>query len=317
MYGVHRSGEELARRMEERVQRAREGFPYIRTPIWSRSPSPPPPPSMKASSKASGVVNVKKEEAREIKEGSDKKKKRDISSSSSSSSDSSEDDSSSSEEQRRKRKKKSSKKGSRKDKKKRHKKKKERKEEEEEGKRERIVASSSPLSSVVPQSLIKDDMAYSHNEEEYDEDDEDDEDVGPQPLSSQRREEEEGGTKRQLGVRYGNALLPGEGAAIASFVQQNLRIPRRGEIGWSGDEISGLETQGYVMSGSRHRRMNAVRLRKENQVYSAEEKRALALITFEEKQQKDNKIIEDFRAMLQQKMEGASASTAGLAGEKK
>ena len=317
MYGVHRSGEELARRMEERVQRAREGFPYIRTPIWSRSPSPPPPPSMKASSKASGVVNVKKEDRREIKEGNDKKKKRDISSSSSSSSDSSEDDSSSSEEQRRKRKKKSSKKGSKKDKKKRHQKKKERKEEEEEeeeGKRERIVASSSPLSSVVSQSLIKDEMAYSHNEEEYDE-----EDVGPQPLSSQRREEEEGegGMKRQLGVRYGNALLPGEGAAIASFVQQNLRIPRRGEIGWSGDEISGLETQGYVMSGSRHRRMNAVRLRKENQVYSAEEKRALALITFEEKQQKDNKIIEDFRAMLQQKMEGASASTAGLAGEKK
>ena len=32
-----------------------------------------------------------------------------------------------------------------------------------------------------------------------------------------------------------------------------------------------------VMSGSRHRRMNAVRIRKENQVYSAEEKRALAM----------------------------------------
>lgn len=56
------------------------------------------------------------------------------------------------------------------------------------------------------------------------------------------------------------------------------------------------------MSGSRHKKMNAVRIRKENQVYSAEEKRALALITFEEKQQKDNKVVGDFRAMLTQKL---------------
>ena len=96
--------------------------------------------------------------------------------------------------------------------------------------------------------------------------------------------------------------MPGEGAAIAQYVQQNMRIPRRGEIGWSGEEIESLEHQGYVMSGSRHQRMNAVRLRKENQVYSAEEKRALAMITFEEKQQKDNKIIGDFRAMLSKKL---------------
>ena len=58
---------------------------------------------------------------------------------------------------------------------------------------------------------------------------------------------------------------------------------------------------GFVMSGSRHARMNAIRLRKENQVYSAEEKRALALITFEEKQQKENKIFGDFRSMLTKK----------------
>lgn len=96
-------------------------------------------------------------------------------------------------------------------------------------------------------------------------------------------------------------MLPGEGAAIAQFVQQNMRIPRRGEIGWDGEDIEKLENQGYVMSGSRHKRMNAVRLRKENQVYSAEEKRALAMITFEEKQQKDNKIIGDFRAMLNER----------------
>lgn len=52
------------------------------------------------------------------------------------------------------------------------------------------------------------------------------------------------------------------------------------------------------MSGSRHKRMNAIRIRKENQVYSAEEKRALALITFEEKQQKENQVLQDFRSML-------------------
>ena len=33
------------------------------------------------------------------------------------------------------------------------------------------------------------------------------------------------------------------------------------------------------MSGSRHKRMNAVRIRKENQIYSAEEKRALQAST--------------------------------------
>ena len=47
--------------------------------------------------------------------------------------------------------------------------------------------------------------------------------------------------------------------------------------------------------------MNAVRLRKENQVYSAEEQRALALITMEENQQKEAALIQDFRVMLEEK----------------
>ncbi len=111
-------------------------------------------------------------------------------------------------------------------------------------------------------------------------------------------------------------MLPGEGAAIAQYVQQNLRIPRRGEIGWSGKEIENLETQGYIMSGARHKVMNAVRLRKENQVYSAEEKRALAMITFEEKQQKEKKIVGDFRAMLvQQVANSAKTDTSSLQDE--
>jgi hypothetical protein len=135
-----------------------------------------------------------------------------------------------------------------------------------------------------------------------DEDDDDDDDFGPAPMVQPKDYVD------NKSASYGHALLPGEGAAIAQYVQQNMRIPRRGEIGWCGDDIEVLENQGYVMSGSRHARMNAVRLRKENQVYSAEEKRALALITFEEKQQKDNKIVSDFRTMLlQRKGEARSA----------
>lgn len=65
---------------------------------------------------------------------------------------------------------------------------------------------------------------------------------------------------------YGKALLPGEGEAMAAFVQSGKRIPRRGEVGMTADEIQNYEDLGYIMSGSRHSRMNAIRIRKENQV---------------------------------------------------
>jgi hypothetical protein len=93
-----------------------------------------------------------------------------------------------------------------------------------------------------------------------------------------------------------------------------MRIPRRGEIGWKAEEIEGLETQGYVMSGSRHKRMNAIRLRKENQVYSAEEKRALAIITIEEKQQKEAKIVGEFRKILSNKLHDSGDEGSGSDG---
>ncbi|KAG2777212.1 hypothetical protein PC129_g9397 [Phytophthora cactorum] len=121
----------------------------------------------------------------------------------------------------------------------------------------------------------------------------DEEDIGPKPLVAAADE-----STAASSMNYGKALLPGEGAAIAQFVQKNMRIPRRGEVGWNGEEIENLENLGYVMSGSRHKRMNAVRIRKENQVYTAEEKRALALINFEEKQQRENTIMNDFKEML-------------------
>lgn len=60
--------------------------------------------------------------------------------------------------------------------------------------------------------------------------------------------------------RYAN-MRPGEGAAMAAFAADGQRIPRRGEIGLTSEEIDKYEQSGYVMSGSRHRRMNAVRMR--------------------------------------------------------
>jgi hypothetical protein len=97
---------------------------------------------------------------------------------------------------------------------------------------------------------------------------------------------------------YGGALLPGEGDAMAQFVQAGKRIPRRGEVGLNADQISKFEDLGYVMSGSRHSRMNAIRIRKENQVYSAEEKAALAMINYEEKAQREQKVMEDLKKLV-------------------
>ncbi|CAO3682099.1 unnamed protein product [Umbelopsis ramanniana] len=97
---------------------------------------------------------------------------------------------------------------------------------------------------------------------------------------------------------YGGALLPGEGSAMAAYVQEGKRIPRRGEIGLNSDQIESFETAGFVMSGSRHQRMNAVRMRKENQVISAEEKRLLLTHASEQRLKRENEIISGFRDIL-------------------
>ncbi|ELK02650.1 NKAP-like protein [Pteropus alecto] len=105
-------------------------------------------------------------------------------------------------------------------------------------------------------------------------------------------------------LNYGHALLPGEGAAMAEYVKAGKRIPRRGEIGLTSEEIASFECSGYVMSGSRHRRMEAVRLRKENQIYSADEKRALASFNQEERRRRESKILASFREMVHRKTKG-------------
>lgn len=101
---------------------------------------------------------------------------------------------------------------------------------------------------------------------------------------------------------FGHALLPGEGAAMAAFIAEGKRIPRRGEIGLTSDEIATFEDVGYVMSGSRHRRMEAVRIRKENQIYTADEKRALAIFSKDERQKRENKILSQFKEMIHSKL---------------
>ena len=85
---------------------------------------------------------------------------------------------------------------------------------------------------------------------------------------------------------------------MAEFVKSNQRIPRRGEIGWDSEKIENLEKLGYVMSGSRHAKMNAVRIRKENQVYTAEQKKELALEALEARSTREDKIVQDLKTQL-------------------
>lgn len=118
-------------------------------------------------------------------------------------------------------------------------------------------------------------------------------DIGPEPPKVV-----------QLSAKdFGRALLAGEGAAMAEFVNDGKRIPRRGEIGLGPDQITSYEDQGFVMSGSRHRRMEAVRLRKENQIYSADERRAMLLFNQDERQKRETKIRGDFRELVVKKVE--------------
>ncbi|KAJ7098157.1 DUF926-domain-containing protein [Mycena belliarum] len=127
-----------------------------------------------------------------------------------------------------------------------------------------------------------------------------DEEVGPQPLHKPST------TKRLDERSYGGALLRGEGSAMAAFLQDGTesRIPRRGEIGLTSDEIAKYEDVGYVMSGSRHRRMNAVRMRKENQVISAEEKRGILKLQKEERERREAILREEFSELVNDRLKG-------------
>ncbi|CAE6509930.1 unnamed protein product [Rhizoctonia solani] len=126
-----------------------------------------------------------------------------------------------------------------------------------------------------------------------------DDEIGPMPATSS------GGKLNERD--YGGALLRGEGSAMAAYVQDGERIPRRGEIGLTSDEIETYENVGYVMSGSRHRRMNAVRMRKENQVISAEEKRGILKMQKEEREKRESMIIGGFKEILEERLKSTGA----------
>jgi len=131
-----------------------------------------------------------------------------------------------------------------------------------------------------------------------DDDDDSDDEVGPQPLQKVIM------SKKVDERAYGGALLRGEGSAMAAFLQDDpqSRIPRRGEIGLTSDEIAQFESVGYVMSGSRHKRMNAVRMRKENQVISAEEKRGILKLQKEERERREAILREEFGELVTEKL---------------
>ncbi|XP_017007558.2 NKAP family protein CG6066 [Drosophila takahashii] len=291
-------------RRNQRVRIGEEGVPDV----WGKSPSRPESDDVELvkgsyvgpkKKKKKGKSKHKKADKKSKKKSKKSKKKKskkdsssseDSSSSSSSSEDSSDDSSSSSsssesedesededvwlektaEGVKKPKKKKSS--VSKKDKKSKKKKKKRKSEAEK---------SKNSSSSSGSRSKAKD--SASHN----------DEDVGPSLRS--------GGSLNQKD--FGKALLPGEGAAMAAYIAEGKRIPRRGEIGLTSDEIANFESVGYVMSGSRHRRMEAVRIRKENQLYSADEKRALAMFSKEERQKRENKILSQFKDMIHSKLQ--------------
>jgi hypothetical protein len=134
---------------------------------------------------------------------------------------------------------------------------------------------------------------FEENEENleiYDEDS-----VGPQPMKIKIDEKDEQRIYARSGLRKDEAEL------YAQFVQQGKRIPRRGEVGLSSEEINKYESLGYVMSGTRHRRMNLMRMKKEQQLYTAEEKRALAIYNLEEQQRRERNIINEMKYMWQTK----------------
>ena len=79
-------------------------------------------------------------------------------------------------------------------------------------------------------------------------------------------------------------------------------IVRGGQIGLSNEEIERYESLGYVMSGDRHKKtFQPIKVKKEGQSYTAEEKRALAIYNLEEQQRRERNIINEMKYMWQNK----------------
>ncbi|KAI6191762.1 hypothetical protein M3Y97_00263000 [Aphelenchoides bicaudatus] len=108
----------------------------------------------------------------------------------------------------------------------------------------------------------------------------------------------------QLNASDRKNMLRGEAEGMAAYIAQGKRIPRRGEIGLSSGEISEFEKVGYIMSGTRHKSMEATRLRKENQILTAEEKRLLSGFTQEQRKQKEDAVMAQFQSLISSKRGG-------------
>ncbi|XP_062997835.1 NF-kappa-B-activating protein [Elgaria multicarinata webbii] len=270
-HGLEHYGKEQEESLRQRRLNERERIGELGAPeVWGFSPKVPDPDSDEHT-------------PAEDEDGTSKK--------------SSSSDSSSEEEEKKKKKKKKRKVASREGGKKRAKKKKKKKHRKKKSKKKRSKksrkdSSESSSEDSDDEALQGDDLwiERSKNTDAVDF-------IGPEaPITHASQDDRP--------LNYGHALLPGEGAAMAEYVKAGKRIPRRGEIGLTSEEIASFEKSGYVMSGSRHRRMEAVRLRKENQIYSADEKRALASFNQEERRKRENKILASFREMVYRKTKG-------------
>ena len=81
-----------------------------------------------------------------------------------------------------------------------------------------------------------------------------------------------------------------------------MTSPRRAlEFLMTANSLEGVARAGYVMSGSRHKRMEAVRQRKESQIYSADEKAALAQLNYEEREKREQAVVQKFRELIEKK----------------
>lgn len=89
---------------------------------------------------------------------------------------------------------------------------------------------------------------------------------------------------------------------MARYAAAGARIPRRGEIGMDSTVIGKFEASGYVMSGSRNAAMNAVRLRKENQVLTVEGKRRLAQEALEAKKKREEQVIKGLKGLINEQL---------------
>lgn len=118
------------------------------------------------------------------------------------------------------------------------------------------------------------------------------EEIGPRPIKIEYDKKEERKLYQGMNINLTEAQL------YAQYIQRGKRIPRRGEVGITSNEIEYFESIGYVMSGTRHKKMNAARQRIEGKVYSAEDKRALSIFNLEENLRKEKNIINGFLYML-------------------